>query len=501
MMKSLRKTFKRGYFRKVVIYFLTWCLVLNSSLPAVLAVVPPAPDALPSGGSVPTGYGSVGEFDYDTLGELHVRDVAEHTIINWDSFDIGSDALTEFHQLGVDPVVLNRITSGDPTGIFGSLQANGRVFIVNPAGVVFGAGSTVNVTQLVASSLDISNQDFLDGRYEFVAGEGDVGAIINNGTIVTIPGAEGVTEGVALIGSKVINTGTITTGPGGFVVMAAGDRVLLGQPGSKIVVEMDSVTPDDPENPDGLGEVVNEYIDEAQPGEITANGGTVVLAAGDIFSVPLHPQLRVNSGTPEEPVYEPADQPVRVEMGIGSVTQSGTINVDGIDGDGGSVVLTAGDQVTLSAGSLTTANGGISNDSANGGEVIAYASEIYAPDDPGALVDFQDGALIEVRGGSPSDPDTVDTETATFEGGLAEISGDHLYFNGSVDATSVPFDVPDPLNPGDYITITPEGGTLQVDPINLTLADGSIPVEGAAIDTFYEKELEAYSIMTLLSNI
>jgi filamentous hemagglutinin family protein len=484
MMESLRKKIRRRYFKEVVIYFLTWCLVFNTTLPAALAIVPPASDALPSGGSVPTGYGSVGEFDYSITGELHVRDVAEHTVINWDSFDIGSDALTQFHQFGADPTVLNRITSGDPTGIFGSLQANGRVFIVNPAGVVFGAGSTVNVTQLIASSLDISNDDFLNGRYEFFAGEGDAGAIVNNGTINAV-------EGAALIGGRVLNTGTITTDSGGFVVMAAGDRVLLGQPGSKILVEMDSVTPTDPENPDGLGEVVNDST-----GEITANGGTIVLAAGDIFSVPLHPQLRVNSGTPEEPVYEPADQPVRVEKGIGTVTQSGTINADGIDGDGGSVVLTAGDNVVLSDGSITTANGGTSNDSANGGEVIAYASEIYAPDDPGALVDFQDGAQIEVRGGAPSDPSVLapeDTE-GKFEGGLAEISGDHLYFNGSVDATSVPFDVPDPLNPGEYITITPEGGTLHVDPVSLTLADGAIPLEGAAIDTFYEKELEAYSL-------
>jgi len=143
-MRSVRKKFRGKYFRNVVIYFLTWCLILNSSLPAVLAVVPPAPGALPSGGSVPDGYGSVGQFDYDTAGELHVRNVAEHTIINWDSFDIGSDALTEFHQLGADPVVLNRITDGNPTGIFGSLQANGSVFIVNPAGIVFGEGLIMN---------------------------------------------------------------------------------------------------------------------------------------------------------------------------------------------------------------------------------------------------------------------------------------------------------------------------------------------------------------------
>ncbi|GAG25943.1 unnamed protein product, partial [marine sediment metagenome] len=164
------------------------------------------------------------------------------------------------------------------------------------------------------------------------------------------------------------------------------------------------------------------------------------------------------------------------------------INTDGIDG--GSVVLTAGDDVILADGSLTTANGGTSNAGANGGEVIAYASELY---EDNATVYFQDGAKIEVKGGSPSDPTTVDTEAATFEGGLVEISGDHLFFDGAVDATAIPFDVPDPEDPGEFITIKPEGGTLHIDPVTLTLADGGIPEDGAAIDTFYEQELEAYS--------
>jgi hypothetical protein len=274
--------------------------------------------------------------------------------------------------------------------------------------------------------------------------------------------------------------------------MAAGDRVLLGQPGSKIVVEMDSVTLSDPENPEGFGNVINS-------GTIESPGGTIVLAAGDIFSVPLHPQLRVNSAEPEEePVYNVADQPVRVESGIGTVTQSGTINADGIDGDGGSVVLTAGDEVVLATGSTTSANGGISNAGADGGEVVAYASEFYAPD---AEVDFQTGAEISVLGGTyeePLDADAIDP-AATFDGGLAEISGDHMYFDGTVYATATigAFEIPGPDYPGDplsRITIVPEGGTLHIDPLSLTVADGGIPlVDGAAEDTFYEEVLEAYS--------
>lgn len=443
-MKSIVRKLRGQYFREVVIYFLTFCLVLNMSLPAAMA--------LESGDMINSSGASF------TWGDHTIIDTDASAIINWNNFNTVSGQSVTFNQPNELSAVLNRISSGSVrTEFYGDLFANGRVFIVNPAGVMFGGGSHINVAQLVASSLGISDQDFIDGHYEFFA-DGANGAVINNGAI-------SASEGAALIGKRVLNAGSITTGPGGFVVMAAGDRVLLGEPSSNVIVEMDSVTLDDPENPEGLGDVINEST-----GSINAPAGTVVLAAGDLFSTAL-----------------------RVESGVGRVVQNGTIHADGTTGatgDGGSVTLTAGDSVVLGTGSLTTANGGISNSGANGGEVIAYASELYKDN---ALVDFQNGALIEVKGGSPSDPTTVDTEAATFEGGLAEISGDHLYFNGSVNATSKSYVAPDPANPGSTITVTPEGGTLHVDPVNLTLADGDIPAEGAAEDTFYEKQLEAYS--------
>jgi filamentous hemagglutinin family protein len=414
----------------------------------VLAVVPPASDALPSGPSIPGGYGSVDEYNYDITNQLHISGIANGTVINWENFDIGSAALTEFHQGDIDHAVLNRIAGGDMTRIFGTLEANGRVFIVNPAGIFFGEGSTVNVTQLVASSLDITNADFDTGNdtgnYEFLIGDG-IGEVTNNGTITAA-------EGVALLGKKVLNTGTITTtDPGGFVVMAAGDRVLLGTPGSKIIVEMDEVKLTDPENPEGFGNVVNQSIDETKPGIIESPEGTIVLAAGDIFSVPLHPQLQAESG-------EVADQPVRVESGIGTVTQSGTITADG-----GSVVLTAGNttaegddnmtldddirDIVLSEGSITQAVGG---------EVIAYAYDFGTKGTTtGAITSFEDGAEINVGTGT------------------ADISGNHVLFAGSVDALP--------------------GGTVQVDPVTLTIAD-TMPVTGPELDTLYEEEhIEYYS--------
>ena len=136
---------------------------------------------------------------------------------------------------------LQTLFNGDLTG------AGMRIFIVNSSGIVFGSTATVNVAQLVASGLTMANQDFLDftdGTITKMKFQGGLGTVTNEGTI-------NATDGVALFGQKVLNTGTIVA-ENGFVVMATGDRVLLGEPGSKIIVEMSSATGGEP----GAGDLV-----------------------------------------------------------------------------------------------------------------------------------------------------------------------------------------------------------------------------------------------------
>jgi filamentous hemagglutinin family protein len=90
-----------------------------------------------------------------------------NSIINWQSFSIGANEITRFTQQSAASAVLNRVTGTagriDPSVILGALQSNGRVFLLNPSGIVFGAGAQVDVAGLVASSLNLSNADFLGG--------------------------------------------------------------------------------------------------------------------------------------------------------------------------------------------------------------------------------------------------------------------------------------------------------------------------------------------------
>jgi filamentous hemagglutinin family protein len=84
-------------------------------------------------------------------------------IINWQKFNIQAGETTHFAQTSASSSVLNRVLN-DPTVIYGTLSSNGRVWLVNPAGIMVGPGGKVDVAGFVASTLNISNADFLAGR-------------------------------------------------------------------------------------------------------------------------------------------------------------------------------------------------------------------------------------------------------------------------------------------------------------------------------------------------
>jgi len=109
------------------------------------------------------------------------------TIIHWQGFSINAGETTRFIQLNAASSVLNRVIGPDPSLLLGSLVSNGRVFLINPAGILVGQGARIDVAGLVASTLNLSNQDFLSGSFDFstVSAAADVN---NLGTITTPDG-------------------------------------------------------------------------------------------------------------------------------------------------------------------------------------------------------------------------------------------------------------------------------------------------------------------------
>lgn len=148
-----------------------------------------------------------------------------NAIINWGSFSIAAGELTRFIQQSSSSAVLNRVSGADPSSILGALQSNGRVFLLNPNGIVFGAGAQINVAGLVASTLALSDADFIAGRMRFTA-VANAGTVVNQGAINAASGGQ-----VYLVGSGVTNGGVITA-PSGEIVLAAGNSVELVDPGT-----------------------------------------------------------------------------------------------------------------------------------------------------------------------------------------------------------------------------------------------------------------------------
>jgi len=234
-------------------------------------IVLPCPSlsfALPSGENVVSGSAT---FDYSTPNTLNINTPSEKLIVDYNSFNIANQEGVFFYQPSSNSVALNRVVGIDPSLIFGTLTANGRIFIINPNGVIFGPNSRVDVAALVASTLSISNEDFLAGEYTFSRFDGIVGAsILNQGYIKA--------DSVALLGSAVANEGLIEAMLGS-VNLASGDALTL--------------------NLDAAG-TISVVVDEAVQGEVFGVDGENLLSAvdnsGEIIAparVTLPPSLAV----------------------------------------------------------------------------------------------------------------------------------------------------------------------------------------------------------------
>jgi len=188
---------------------------------AVAAVFAASAFANPTG---PTLVGGAAQLSNPSASVLQVVNTPG-TIINWNGFSIAGGETTRFVQLNAASAILNRVTGGNPSSILGRLESNGRVFLVNPNGIVFGGSSVVDVAGLIASTRDISNDNFTNGNYLF-SGGGIGNVTLQNGAQILTSGSGGQ---VWLIANQVnAEAGSRVTVPQGQVVLAAGSSVSIG---------------------------------------------------------------------------------------------------------------------------------------------------------------------------------------------------------------------------------------------------------------------------------
>src|ERR1700723_3406174 len=107
--------------------YMTLYFSMVACLLAIAGIVHPA-DADPKGGTVVSGSVTIKQSGNTTT----INEWSNQGIINWQSFGVSANQLVKFIQPSQLSVILNRVTGIDPSVILGSIQANGRVFLINP---------------------------------------------------------------------------------------------------------------------------------------------------------------------------------------------------------------------------------------------------------------------------------------------------------------------------------------------------------------------------------
>jgi len=214
----------------------------------------------PTGPQVVTGGAS-----FNQAGKLLTVNNTNGAIINWNTFSIGAGETTRFNQASAASSVLNRVIANDPSVLLGTLSSNGKVWLVNPAGIMVGQGAKIDVAGFIASTLNVANQDFLAGRLNFGATP-NAGSIQNYGQITTPSGGS-----IYLVAPNIENHGIINA-PNGEVILAAGQTAQLidtGTPGVKVDITGAEG------NVTNLGEIVAEAGRIGMAGVLVKNSGTL----------------------------------------------------------------------------------------------------------------------------------------------------------------------------------------------------------------------------------
>jgi filamentous hemagglutinin family protein len=319
------------FFRALALCLVEWLVFVPSAL------ANPQGGVVHGGKAVITGQGTP---------VVTVHQFSQDAVLSWQTFNIKHGETTNFQQPGANSVAVNRILDGQASTILGSLNATGRVYLINPNGIVFGPGSSVNAYALAAATSVKATQLAASSRDGF------------DPSAASAPGA------------KIVNQGQITAGSGGFVYLVApevknGSDGVIVAPGGEIQLAA-GATVYLTDRPDGTGLAI-AYTAPGSPGGSAVNLGKLVSDAGF------------------------------VKMRAALVRQQGLVEANSVREKDGKIELVADQGVELATGSVTEAHGGSEGTSSGGSIQVSSAGN--AAVESGAVVDASGGAQGG-RGGS-----------------------------------------------------------------------------------------------------
>ena len=362
--------------------------VTATALSLVIALpYPSLAQQLPTGGAVAAGNVSIGT---PQNGTLNINQSSNQAIINWNSFSVGTGGTVNFNQPGAWSATLNRVTGSTPSSIAGTINAPGTVVLVNPNGIAITKSGVINTGSFVASTLGITNEDFLAGKYHF-QGNGASKAVTNAGRVNVSDGGF-----AAFLGGQVATRGVISA-RFGKVALGAGEVATLDLSGDgfiSVAVPSNQL----PNIVDGRGKSL-----VSNSGKINAPGGSVYLSAATASKV-----LQ------------------------GAVNVPGTIRANSVGTRGGRIVLNGGDGGIVNVGGRLTASGGRGGD---GGSIAIAGAKVSVSGTVAAS--GRNGGQIAVRSaGSLAVTGNVSARGHAGAGGRVDLAGRDIRLAGAkVDAS------------------------------------------------------------------
>ena len=431
--------------------------------------------ANPAGGVVAAGNAQI----TSSGSTVTIGQQSDRAVVDWQSFDIQQGEHTHFQQPSANSVTLNRIRDAKASFINGQLTANGKIYAVNPNGILFGPNAAVDVGGLVATTSGISNENFMAGRDKFdQAGRPD-GKIINQGSI-TVKDA-GL---VGLVAPQVENSGTIHARLGR-VQLSSGDKFSLDLAGDQMIsVEVSPA-------------VAQQLV--RNTGTITADGGRIELSAAQAQHavtqlVQQQGKLQADSiGVKNGEIILSAGGSIATDPEASRVEVSGQVLARGQEaGTKGGAVRVHAPSITVKSGAHIDASG-----KAGGGEVLVggeyqggsaqagkATTDFYAHTNHNIVprakrVTMEQGSSIDVSATEQGDGGRAilwsDEETKFFgsilgkggaqggKGGFVETSGhETLRIGGTVDLTDM----------------MGGAGTWLLDPTNITINNHATTGDG-----------------------
>lgn len=419
-------------------------VVVLAMLTPGLMTFPVSLNANPRGGQVVHGQNHV---NWSSNGKtFNINNSGNAAIINWQSFSIQADEITRINQ-GAGAVTLNRVVAGNPSEIYGQLRAaRGDVLLINPNGIMVGPGGVIDVQgMLTLSTLDITNDDFLNGGSNRFRGNSGAG-IVNYGSIVSESGD------VVMLGNFLRNAseGSVTA-PDGNVVFGAGGDIIVNQTVSGSTISVVGG------GPGGEKGIENDGTISGAGAELKAHGNVYALAIK-------------NDGVVRANGYNFSGGKLTLSAGSrGSVVNTGQLYAQNRDGSGGQISVSGGN-VTLGNNSVVDASG---DAGMAGGQVSVSGRNVSVASTASVSAGGSTGGSVSIIGSNSATVNgSIDTVGSSAAGGNVDVTASSVTVGSTatIDASGV--------SSGGEVRI---GGGIQGSDSTIANSDSTTVEEGSVI--------------------